>query len=119
MTVRMLPDKEINKILYSLPVVRQEVRGVAEEIKREAQQRLAMHRDRGHAKVVIEQAEKAAFYVEMIDEAAVSIEFGATNVRAGRFVPGLYIIHSAAENVKAGWLSYAYYRRHKKRKKDR
>lgn len=117
MTVTMRPTKEIYEMLVGLPVVRRGVLRVAEAIKAEAQSRLAMHRDTGAARVILNPDGKSGVYVELIDKAAVSIEFGAKNKRAGRFVPGLYIIHGAADNVKAGWKSHGFHVRSKKKAK--
>ncbi|WP_433038639.1 DUF5403 family protein [Actinomycetospora sp. CA-053990] len=82
-------------IVAHLPGVIRSVRGEAEEIGARAGAQLSQHRATGNAEIEVSSGRVDSF-VSLVDPAALSIEFGAFNERAERYVPGLYIVTRAA-----------------------
>lgn len=97
---RLIGQQAMNRIISHHVEVRAAVIESAEEIAAKARALLALHRDEGHAEIQVEHAEVDSF-VHLVDEAAVSIEFGHF-VDNGEidaeitYVPGLYIITRAS-----------------------
>lgn len=100
MAVRVLGDKAMNIVISGLPVVNAAVRKEAKAIAARAEGRLATHRKTGHAKITVTHGDTDSF-VNLEDEAALSIEFGHFHDNGEinaviTYVPGLYIITGAA-----------------------
>lgn len=77
--------------------VRAAVTDEAIKIGTRATLRLAAHRDTGHAEIEVSKGTKGVdSFVSLVDDAAMSIEFGHRHNRSGEFVRGLYIITGAA-----------------------
>jgi hypothetical protein len=98
--VRLHSDKTINKIVSHLPGVKAAVADAALEIGVKAEANLALHRDTGAASIEVEQG-RVDSYVYLVDDAAMSIEFGhwvggKYKTDKPRHVEGLYIISRAA-----------------------
>lgn len=91
---------DIADTVAHLPGVRQAVKTAAETIAATAKADLASHRSKGHAEIEIEHRDTDST-VSLVDEAAVSIEYGHF-VDNGEieaqvvYAKGLYIIHRAA-----------------------
>lgn len=91
----VIGQKSMNKIVSHLEGVGLAVHETAREIGGKAESRLATHRDTGAAEIEVERGDVDS-YVSLVDEAAVSIEFGHKNAQTGRYVHGLYIVTGAA-----------------------
>lgn len=100
MAVEMEPQSVVNEIVSHLPGVISAVRRTAEKIGARAEARLAAHRYTGAASVSVTYGKVDAF-VNLDDEAAMSIEFGHFLVHYGKqtpvYIPGLYIVTGAAK----------------------
>ncbi|AIG78463.1 Hypothetical protein AJAP_28125 [Amycolatopsis japonica] len=93
-------DRTVNRIVSRLEGVRAAVADAALEIAADAEARLAGHRETGRARIEVEQG-RVDSYVYLVDEAALSIEFGhwvegAYKPNVPTYVEGLYIISGAA-----------------------
>lgn len=93
--VYLIPDKAMNHTVSHLRGVRNEVRGEGRQIEAVAQSRLVPHRNTGRAKIEMEMEDTDAI-VSLVDEAALSIEFGhyLGNSSQGtdrQFVRGLHL----------------------------
>lgn len=100
MSVRLIGDQAMNKVISHHLAVQFAIRQTTEEIAAKAEKNLAQHRDTGAAKVETSYGDTDGF-VSLVDEAADSIEFGHfvgnSNSEMGfTYVPGLYIISRAA-----------------------
>lgn len=73
--IELLPRKQMNKKISHLPGVRGAVYEHAQEIGRIADGRLAPHRKTGAAHIEVSRGTVDAF-ASLVDEAALSIEFG-------------------------------------------
>lgn len=73
--IDLLPEKQMNKKVSHLPGVRKSTYDHAKEIARIAEARLAPHRKTGAAKIEVSRGTVDAF-ASLVDEAALSIEFG-------------------------------------------
>ena len=73
--IELIPQKQMNKKISHLPGVRKEVYNHAKEIGRIAEARLAPHRKTGAAHIEVSRGTTDAF-ASLIDDAALSIEFG-------------------------------------------
>lgn len=73
--IDLLPEKQMNKKIAHLPGVRNAVYDVAKEIGVIAEGRLAPHRKTGAAHISVSRGSVDSF-VSLVDEAALSIEFG-------------------------------------------
>lgn len=103
---RLRGRKAINRLVSGLPEVQQAVHDAAKSIERKASDILAAHRDEGHAKIELSRVpgryRKRDYQVSLVDDAAVSIEYGHWYDSGDiddpviKYVPGLYIIHRAA-----------------------
>lgn len=97
--VTLIGQKKMNKVISHEPGVIASVRSQAQRIGSKAEARLASHRHSGHASISITYGETDSF-VNLDDEAALSIEFGHGLVHFGKRtnvnIPGLYIITGAA-----------------------
>ncbi|GAB3912689.1 DUF5403 family protein [Kibdelosporangium lantanae] len=58
---------------------------------------LEMHRDTGHAEIDVTR-HRVDTLVSLVDDAALSIEFGHFHNKTGRYVHGLYIITRASHS---------------------
>lgn len=97
--VKIYPPKVVNTIVSHRPGVKAEIAKEAQIAKARAEARLAQHRDTGAAQVVVTR-DHIDYLVELVDKAAVSIEFGhfvkgKYETDEPKFVPGLYIISEA------------------------
>jgi hypothetical protein len=93
-------DRTINKIVSQQPEVKEAVSEAALKIAVKAERKLQLHRDTGAARIEVEFGRTDA-YVFLVDEAAVSIEFGhwvkgKFETSEPKYVPGLYVISEAA-----------------------
>jgi hypothetical protein len=94
-------DRDINDVVAHLPGVRAAVRAAARGIGTRAEANLAQHRHDGDAEIEVTYGSTDA-HVSLVDEAALSIEFGHftddgeidANVT---YVPGLRILRDAAD----------------------
>jgi hypothetical protein len=93
--VRLISQKAMNHTISHLGGVKLSIRGTAQKIGGKAETRLAAHRDEGHAEISITYGDTDSF-VNLDDEAALSIEFGHTHNFTGKHVEGLYIVTGAA-----------------------
>lgn len=104
--VRLISDAAMNRVVSHLPGVHNELGDVARRVKRSAEGRLTVHRYSGAAKVTLSEG-KVDWFVNLEDEAAMSIEFGHwAKTKGGEpirgkdgkpiYVQGLYIISRAA-----------------------
>lgn len=98
--VQLIGQKAMNHVVSHLGEVKGAVSDKAQNVGQVAEARLAAHHDTGHAKVTVTHGDVDSF-VNLEDEAALSIEFG--HMVKGKFetdtpkkVPGLYIITGAA-----------------------
>lgn len=103
--VTLIPQKKMNKTISNLPGVKGAVRAKAGEIGVRAEMRLAGHRVTGAAHIEVEHNFPGAYghidsRVSLIDEAALSIEYGhhlfVNGQRTGKHIAGLYIVRGAA-----------------------
>ncbi|GGM64787.1 hypothetical protein GCM10012275_39210 [Longimycelium tulufanense] len=94
MKIDLDSQKKMNHVLKDLEGVQLAVSGKAQTFGGRAKMRLAPHRDRGDAKVVVRRGHVDS-YVILDDEAAMSIEFGHFHNVTGEWVEGLYIITGA------------------------
>ena len=105
--VYLIPADKMNSLLAKDQKVQAAVRNAAQKIFRRASAYLAMHRDTGAASVELERRKNLKYghidwFVSLVDEAALSIEFGHYKKLAGgkyRRVNGLYIITQAYLNI--------------------
>lgn len=95
MAVQLIGQKAMNHRISHLPGVVAAVRRQAQKIGRKAEGRLAAHRYEGIAEITITYGETDSF-VNLDDEAALSIEFGHIHNFTGKHVQGLYIVTGAA-----------------------
>lgn len=94
-SVRLIGQKAMNHRISHLEGVKSSIRATAQQIGGKAEARLASHRYEGHAEISITYGDTDAF-VNLDDEAALSIEFGHIHNWTGKYTPGLYIITGAA-----------------------
>jgi hypothetical protein len=73
--IQLLNEKQMNKKISHLRGVRDAVHDHAKEIGRIAEGRLAPHRKTGSARIEVSRGTVDSF-VSLVDEAALSIEFG-------------------------------------------
>jgi len=73
--IDLMPEKQLNKKISHLPGVRGAVYSVGQEIGLIANARLAPHRKTGAAHIEVSRGTVDTF-VSLVDEAALSIEFG-------------------------------------------
>lgn len=93
--IDLISEKRMNKKISHLPGVRASVFSVAQEIGQIAEARLAPHRKTGAAHIEVSRGTTDAF-ASLVDEAALSIEFGHYLGReelgtSRKFVPGLHL----------------------------
>lgn len=93
--VDLIGQKAMNRRISHLTGVKGAVYSHAVEIQGKAENLRAQHYVTGNATIEISQGDTDA-YVSLVDEAAVSIEFGHINARTGKYTPGTYIITRAA-----------------------
>ena len=91
----LIGQKRMNHVISHQKGVKRSVLGVAREIGAIAQGRLAGHRDTGRARIEVSQGDTDAF-ASLVDEAALSIEFGHYLGRqelgtGRRFIRGLHL----------------------------
>lgn len=86
---------EIASIVAHLSGVVDAVAEVAKPIEVRARGALAAHRRTGAASIEVEHGVTDTV-VSLVDEAALSIEYGHTDARTGRPVEGLHIMRTAA-----------------------
>lgn len=96
----MLPEKRINYIVSRENTVQAALAALASQIAGRARANLASHRQTGAAHITVTHG-RVDSYVNLVDPAAVSIEFGhfVGGKYAGdtpKYVPGLYILSRAA-----------------------
>jgi hypothetical protein len=87
------PDTDA--VIARLPEVRAAVMDAARAIAARAETLLAQHHQTGNARIEVTRGERTDAFVSLVDEAAVSIEYGHVT-KSGRVVAGLYIITRAA-----------------------
>lgn len=95
MSIELLNEKKMNKTISHEKGVVGAVRGAAQELGGIVSGRLAPHRKTGHAHIEVTHG-KVDAYVSLVDEAALSIEFGHYMGREElgtkrRFIPGLHL----------------------------
>jgi hypothetical protein len=93
--IDLISEKRMNKKISHLPGVRAAVYDVAKEIGQIAEMRLAPHRKTGAAHIEVSRGTTDAF-ASLVDEAALSIEFGHYLGRqelgtSRQFVQGLHL----------------------------
>ncbi|GIG63641.1 hypothetical protein Lfu02_80130 [Longispora fulva] len=97
------PRKGIERRLARLPVVKAEVRAVAEQVLAAAKARAAEHSDDGtFAESLYIGKGKTDLRVESDDPAAQSKEFGHLQKKSRRPVPGMHALGGAAADVAGG-----------------
>jgi hypothetical protein len=97
-TVRRTLDKTVAR----LPAVRAHLRALADEVLAAAQARAAAHTDSGiYARSLRVARGRIDARVESRDPRAESKEFGHTDQRTGRPVPGIHALGGAATDVAA------------------
>ena len=92
------PNDAMNIVISGLEGVQGAVYSRAQRIGGKAEAILAAHRyppDDTQAEIEVTRGDVDS-YVSLVDEAAMSIEYGHRDHRSGKFVPGLYIIRRAA-----------------------
>ena len=94
-------DRNVNAIVAHLPSVRAAVRAAAREIGARAEGNLAQHRHSGDAEIEVTYG-RTDGHVSLVDEAAMSIEFGhftdnGETDATVTYVPGLRILRDAAD----------------------
>lgn len=100
MAVRLIGQKAMNRVVSHLEGVHNELGDVARRVEKQAERRLAMHRDTGDAKVTRTEGD-VDWFVNLVDDAALSIEFGHwvkgkyEDKDHPQYVPGLYILSTA------------------------
>lgn len=94
--------KNCEEVVAGLPGMKDAVHHVAEIGAANAERRLAGHKQTGNAKIELTDEGKDSM-VTLVDEAALSIEFGGWNHWAQRYLPGLYIVTGAFDIIKGGW----------------
>lgn len=97
MMARRYSKRAINDIVAHLGGVIDAVHHRGTLIAATADMLLEMHRDTGDASIDIER-HKVDTLVSLVDEAALSIEFGHFHNFTGRYVHGLYIITRATHS---------------------
>lgn len=95
MAVQLIRQKQMNKTISRLPGVKASVRAVADEIGVIANARLLPHRKTGAAHIEVKSG-RVDSWVSLVDEAALSIEFGhylgREELGTGRkFIQGLHL----------------------------
>lgn len=98
--VALIGDKAMNRVVSHLDGVHASVGDVARRVKGNATARLAIHQKTGAAHVTISDG-KVDWFVNLEDEAAMSIEFGhwvegKYKTDKPKYVQGLYILSRAA-----------------------
>lgn len=97
--VYLIGDRAMNHRISHLPGVIGAVRSQAQKIGAKAEAKLRAHTYEGHASISITYGDVDSF-VNLDDEAALSIEFGHDLVyfgnETGKHVAGLYIVTGAA-----------------------
>ncbi|MGW1740033.1 DUF5403 family protein [Nocardia sp. NPDC001965] len=99
MAVKLIGDKAMNRVVSHHSKVQAAITEETEEATRRGEARLAAHRETGNAEVNSSYGETDG-YVNLDDQAAMSIEFGhfvggKYETDEPKFVPGLYIISEA------------------------
>jgi hypothetical protein len=104
--VYLIPAEKMNRMLAKDQKVQAAVESAAKKIFRRATSYLNMHRDTGAAKIELERRKNLRYghidwFVSLVDEAALSIEFGHYVRISGGYkrVDGLYIITQAYLNA--------------------
>ncbi|TCO56796.1 DUF5403 family protein [Actinocrispum wychmicini] len=95
MAERRYSNRTINSIVAHLDGVTDAVHHRGTIIAARAETFLDMHRDSGHAEIDLTRHQVDTL-VSLVDEAALSIEFGHIHNKTGRYVHGLYIVTRAA-----------------------
>ncbi len=90
---RRVNGKEIQKFIAITEPVQAELAIQAGVIAVKAEKLLEEHRETGNAKIIVERGDKVDYYVSLVDEAALSIEFG----REGFIDPDSGIIYDRME----------------------
>ncbi|HEX8626735.1 MAG TPA: DUF5403 family protein [Catenuloplanes sp.] len=94
--------RDLGRRVARLPEVRAHVRAVAERVLTAAKARAAAHSDSGtFADSLSVVRGRVDAQVESDDPHAVSKEFGHTEVRTGRQVPGIHALGGAAADIAA------------------
>ena len=94
--------RNLNKTVARLPAVRDCLRAVADEVLTAARARAAAHADSGtYARSLRVTRGRIDARVESSDPRAKSKEFGHTDQRTGRPVPGVHALGGAASDVAA------------------
>lgn len=99
--VRLYGRRYINTVVDHLPGVHAAVGTEAKKIYRRSKARLAMHADTGAASVTLTEGD-VDWFVNLVDNAAMSIEFGHwvkgkyEDPEQPKYVQGLYILSGAA-----------------------
>lgn len=96
-------EKQVNEIIVRQPSIKAANMKQAKKIAARAEKTLAKHRQEGHAKIETSQGDVDAF-ASLVDEAALSIEFGHFQGARGKrndgkpptYVPGLHIMRRSA-----------------------
>jgi hypothetical protein len=105
--VYVINKHDLSKILSKDAKVQKAVKSQAQKIYRRASSYLALHRDTGAASIELSRIRNEKYghidwFVSLVDEAALSIEFGhylITDSGKLKRVPGLYILTQAYLNA--------------------
>lgn len=101
MSVRLIGEKAMNRVVSHLEGVHSEVGDAARRVEKNAERRLAMHHDTGAAHITRTEGD-VDWFVNLVDDAALSIEFGHwvegkyKDKDHPQYVPGLYILSTGA-----------------------
>lgn len=94
--------RNLDRTVARLPEVREHIRAVAAEVMAAARERAAAHADSGtYADSFRLVRGRIDARVESSDPRAVSKEYGHTDPRTGRAVPGIHAMGGAAADVGA------------------
>lgn len=101
MSVKLIGEKAMNRVVSHLEGVHHAVGDAARRVEVQAERRLAMHHDTGAAHITRTEGD-VDWFVNLVDEAALSIEFGHwvegkyKDEDHPQYVPGLYILSTAS-----------------------
>jgi hypothetical protein len=94
MAVEIYDEKGLPEEIAHMAGVHDALGDQAGDIKIKADSILATHRDKGEAKIEVDEGD-VDWFVSLVDKAAIPIEFGH-QTRSGKIVPGLHIMSRAS-----------------------
>lgn len=97
----LVSSKTFNQLLSKDKKVQRRLRAAAGVIAAKAEANLAPHHRTGDHHIEVKRIRNREYghidwYVSLVGEAPLSVEFGHINHRTGRWVEGLYVLTSAA-----------------------